>query len=140
MTLRAGEVVLIRIEFHQTVGGKIRPAVALLDTGDDDFVAAPITSHPPRSDFDLSIRQWQQAGLNVPSTIRTHKLTVLSKDEMCAALVISWKKIGLRSPQFSAEPSGSGKKLSHHPRPMNGILVAITVMNWTFASSGRLAI
>jgi hypothetical protein len=25
------------------------------------------------------------------------------------------------------------------PRPMNGILVAITVMNCTFASSGRLA-
>jgi hypothetical protein len=25
------------------------------------------------------------------------------------------------------------------PRPMNGILVAITVMNWTFASSGKLA-
>jgi hypothetical protein len=26
-----------------------------------------------------------------------------------------------------------------YPRPMNGIFVAITVMNWTFASSGRLA-
>src|SRR5207302_3170668 len=26
-----------------------------------------------------------------------------------------------------------------HPRPMNGILVAITVRNWTFVSSGRLA-
>jgi hypothetical protein len=26
-----------------------------------------------------------------------------------------------------------------YPRPMNGIFVAITVMNCTFASSGRLA-
>ena len=26
-----------------------------------------------------------------------------------------------------------------YPRPMKGILVAMTVMNWTFASSGRLA-
>ena len=26
-----------------------------------------------------------------------------------------------------------------HPRPMNGILVAITVMNCTLASSGRFA-
>jgi 2,5-dihydroxypyridine 5,6-dioxygenase len=26
-----------------------------------------------------------------------------------------------------------------HPRPTNGILVAITVTNWTFASSGKLA-
>jgi hypothetical protein len=39
MTLRAGEVVLIRIEFHQTSGGKLRPAVVLLDSGDEDFVA-----------------------------------------------------------------------------------------------------
>ena len=30
-------------------------------------------------------------------------------------------------------------KTSRYPRPMNGILVAITVMNCTFASSGRLA-
>jgi hypothetical protein len=28
---------------------------------------------------------------------------------------------------------------SDQPRPMNGILVAITVRNWTLASSGRLA-
>src|ERR1017187_4073771 len=41
-----GEVVLIRIEFHQTPGGKLRQAVVLLDAGDDDFVAAPITSVP----------------------------------------------------------------------------------------------
>ncbi len=44
MILRFGEVVPIRMEFHQTTGAKVRPAVVLLDTGDDDFVAAPITS------------------------------------------------------------------------------------------------
>jgi hypothetical protein len=42
MTLRPGEVVLIRIDFHQTPGGKLRPALVLLDLEDDDFVAAPI--------------------------------------------------------------------------------------------------
>src|SRR5260370_1011129 len=40
MTLRLGEVVLIRMQFHQATGAKVRPAVVLLDTGDDDFVAA----------------------------------------------------------------------------------------------------
>lgn len=80
MTLRPGEVVLIRIDFHQTPGGKIRPAVVLLDSGDDDFVAAPITSHPRRSAFDVPMRQWREAGLNVASTIRVDKLTVLAKD------------------------------------------------------------
>src|SRR5260370_19218898 len=82
MALRPGEVVLIRIEFHQTSGGKLRPAVVLLDSGDDDFVGAPITSRPRVSDFDVSIHQWREAGLNTASTIRVHKLTVLAKDEI----------------------------------------------------------
>jgi hypothetical protein len=68
MTLRPGEVVLIRIEFHQTPGGKLRQAVALLDAGDDDFVAAPITSRPRTSDFDVSTHQWREVGLNTAST------------------------------------------------------------------------
>jgi len=46
MTLRLGEVVLIRMQFHQAPGSKVRPALVLLDTGDDDFVAAPVTSEP----------------------------------------------------------------------------------------------
>jgi mRNA interferase MazF len=86
MTLRAGEVVLIRIGFHQTPGGKVRPAVVLLDSGDDDFVAAPITSRPRGSDFDVPIYQWREAGLNAASTIRVHKLTVLAKDEIVRRL------------------------------------------------------
>ena len=44
MTLRLGEVVLIRMLFHQAPGSKVRPALVLLDAGDNDFVAAPITS------------------------------------------------------------------------------------------------
>ena len=86
MTLRRGEVVLIGIDFHQTPGGKVRPAVVSLDCGDDDFVAAPITSRPRLSDFDLPIQQWRDAGLNTASTIRVHKLTVLAKDEILRRL------------------------------------------------------
>jgi mRNA interferase MazF len=86
MTLRPGEVVLIRIDFHQVAGGKVRPAVVLLDTGDEDFVAAPITSQHRQTDFDLALGQWREAGLNVPSTIRVHKLTVLAKDEIVRSL------------------------------------------------------
>jgi mRNA interferase MazF len=81
MTFRPGDVVLIRIDFHQTAGGKVRPAVVLLDSGDDDFVAAPITSSHRVSSFDVPILQWREAGLNTASTIRVHKLTVLAKDE-----------------------------------------------------------
>jgi hypothetical protein len=58
----------------------VRPAVVLLDTGDDDFVAAPVTSRPRLSEYDLPVQEWTTAGLNVPSFIRVHKLTVLPKE------------------------------------------------------------
>jgi mRNA-degrading endonuclease toxin of MazEF toxin-antitoxin module len=86
MTLRPGEVVLIRIDFHQMPGGKLRPAVVLLDSADDDFVAAPITSRPRVSNFDVPIQRWRDAGLNTASTIRVHKLTVLVKDDIVRRL------------------------------------------------------
>ena len=86
MTLRPGEIVLIRIDFHQASGGKLRPAAVLLDSGDDDFVAAPVTSRSWVSDFDVPIHQWREAGLNTASTIRVHKLTVLAKDEIVRRL------------------------------------------------------
>jgi len=86
MTLLPGEVVLIRIGFHEASGGKIRPAVVLLDTGDDDFVAAPITSRLRTSDFEVTIQDWRAVGLNMPSTIRVHKLAVLAKNEIIRRL------------------------------------------------------
>ena len=82
MTLKRGDIVLIRMHFHQAAGAKVRPAVIQLDTGDEDFVAAPVTSAPGRSQFDLAIQDWTEAGLNVASTIRIHKLTVLPKQEI----------------------------------------------------------
>ena len=57
----------------------MRPAVVRLDAGDDDFVAAPVTSRPRLSEYDLPVQEWKFAGLNVPSFIRVHKLTVLAK-------------------------------------------------------------
>ena len=82
MTLRIGEIVLIRMRFHQFTGSKVRPAVVLLDTGDDDFVAAPVTSQSRLTNYDFAIDNWQAAGLNVPSTIRIHKLSVLAKADI----------------------------------------------------------
>ena len=77
MTLKLGEIVLVLMQSHQAAGTKMRPAAVLLDTGDDDFVAAPVTSAPSRSELDVALEDWRQA-----STIRVHKLTVLSKPEI----------------------------------------------------------
>lgn len=86
MKLLTAEVVLIRMQFHQAQGSKIRPALVVLDTGDDDFLAAPITSQSRSSEFDFPILNWQAAGLNVPSTVRVHKLAVLAKVDIVRRL------------------------------------------------------
>lgn len=74
------------MRFHQTEGSKVRPALVLLDAGDDDFVAAPITSQLRSSQFDFSLLDWQAAGLNVPSCARVHKLAVLPKPDLVRRL------------------------------------------------------
>lgn len=86
MTFQTGDVVLIRMQFHQSAGSKTRPALVLLDTGDSDFVAAPITSHARSSQFDLALSEWPTAGLNVSSSARLHKLTVLPKSDVVRKL------------------------------------------------------
>lgn len=70
---------MIDVQFLQAQGSKIRPATVVLDSGDDDFVAAPITSRSGVAEFDLVLQDWRIAGLNVPSTVRLHKIAVLSK-------------------------------------------------------------
>lgn len=84
MILRFGEIVLAWMAFHQTQtpGGKTRPAGVPIDSGDADCVLAPVTSHPWQSNFDLPIQDWQGANLNVPSTIRAHKMTVIPKSSI----------------------------------------------------------
>ena len=79
MDLNPGNVLLIEVPFHQTAGVKVRPALVILDTGDDDFVAAPITSRSHNSEYDVRLTAWQAAGLNVPSIVRLHKLAVPAK-------------------------------------------------------------
>ena len=86
MTLPLGEVVLIRMKFHQAAGSRFRPAVVVLDTGDEDFVAAPITSRARHSEYDFPLEDWQGAGLDVASNNRVHKLTVLAKADIISRL------------------------------------------------------
>jgi mRNA interferase MazF len=82
MDLRPGEIVLIEVPFHQGHGSKIRPAAVVLDSGDEDFVAVPITSRVRVAEFDIELAHWQVAGLNVASTARIHKMAVLPKSSI----------------------------------------------------------
>ncbi len=60
-------------------GAKRRPALVLLDAGDEDVLVARVTSAPAVSEFDVRLQGWQNVGLLLPSTVRLHKLATLKK-------------------------------------------------------------
>jgi mRNA-degrading endonuclease toxin of MazEF toxin-antitoxin module len=53
----------------------------------ETMISSPHRSLPSHgTDFDVVLRLWREAGLNVSSTIRVHKLTVLAKDDIVRRL------------------------------------------------------
>jgi mRNA interferase MazF len=76
---QGGEIVLLSFPFADAAGVRRRPALVLVDTGDEDVVVARVTSQPLRGTFDVEIIAWQQAGLLLPSVVRIAKVATLEK-------------------------------------------------------------
>ncbi|MCX7011455.1 MAG: type II toxin-antitoxin system PemK/MazF family toxin [Candidatus Sumerlaeota bacterium] len=74
-----GEIVLLQFPYGDASSGKRRPALVLLDTGDDDFVLARVTTQAYQTEFDVALAGWREAGLLSPSFVRVHKLATLEK-------------------------------------------------------------
>ena len=74
-----GEVLLLSFPFVDAAGSKRRPALALVDTGDEDIIVARITSQIVPTDFDIELVEWQRAGLLRHSYVRVHKVATLEK-------------------------------------------------------------
>lgn len=82
-TYSFGDVILAQFPYVSGAAGKKRPALVLIDTGDDDVVAAIITSKPTRNvPHDVQIKDWQQANLLKPSVVRVHKIYTRQKDKI----------------------------------------------------------
>src|SRR5436190_874834 len=81
-TFNPGLIVLL--EFPNTDGaqGKPRPALVLLDSGDDDLLVARVTSQSQQSSYEVPIVEWKAAGLRLPSTARIHKLATMHKKKV----------------------------------------------------------
>jgi mRNA interferase MazF len=73
------EVILLTFPYTDTASAKQRPALVLLDVGDDDVLVARITSRTPTTHFDVELRDWHQEGLLLPSTVRVHKIATVEK-------------------------------------------------------------
>jgi len=62
--------------------GKVRP-VLVVGAKESIVLVAKITSKPPIKDSgDIAITQWEQAGLNVPSTVRCSQVFEISSGEL----------------------------------------------------------
>jgi len=79
MVFEPGDPILLIFPFTGETGEKQRPAVVLLDTGDDDILVARVTTQRHNSTFDCVIQDWSAAGLLAPSTARLHKLATVEK-------------------------------------------------------------
>ncbi|MFL5806737.1 MAG: type II toxin-antitoxin system PemK/MazF family toxin [Roseiflexaceae bacterium] len=75
----AGEILLLSFPFTDATGAKRRPALILLDLGDDDIVVARVTSQLTQTNYDIELIDWQREGLLFPSVVRIHKLATLEK-------------------------------------------------------------
>lgn len=77
---KPGEILLLKFPFSDASDVKRRPALVLIDVGDNDVVVARVTTHHTRSSFDVEIKNWQEAGLKAASVIRLDKLATLEKN------------------------------------------------------------
>ena len=74
-----GDIVLV--VFIQADGDKkLRPALVIVDIGDNDVVLAPITTSKRNSLGDYKIKDWQGAGLLLESWVRLSKVASLRKE------------------------------------------------------------
>jgi mRNA interferase MazF len=77
-----GDVVLIQFPFSGLAGQKDRPAIVMsVDIYHhrwDELLVVAITSKPPRTmrPTDCPVQDWQAAGLQQPSWVRSHLATV----------------------------------------------------------------
>jgi mRNA interferase MazF len=75
-----GDVLLISFPLSDLSDIKRRPALVVLDTGDEDVLVARVTSQEPRSAYDVELHDWRDAGLLLPSIVRLDKLATLKKN------------------------------------------------------------
>ncbi len=77
-SVRFPEIYLSDFPFTSGTSAKRRPCLVLFDLGADVLISR-ITSVPHAEAYDLPIRDWQNAGLLKPSTIRLARLVTIER-------------------------------------------------------------
>ena len=78
MPLMFGEVFICQFPFTSGTGSKIRPALVLFDL-QQDAVICRVTSVSRNGTLDVTLNDWQAAGLLKPSVARLDRLVTAEK-------------------------------------------------------------
>lgn len=84
-TLRAGDIWVAEITFTDGSASKKRP-VLILWLDDNDAVVCAVTSAASRTQTDVVLRDWQPAGLRLPSVVRLSRLDCIEQSLLLARL------------------------------------------------------
>ena len=78
--MKKGDVVLIKFPFTDLSGSKLRPALVLIETGNDVLVAFITSVLSEKFTGDVSLVKSVENGLKKDSVLRLSKLATLSKE------------------------------------------------------------
>ena len=75
---------IVFIEFYQFASGdkKKRPAMVILDIGDNDVVVCPVTTRKWSGAGDYFLEDWKKSGLKKESWARLAKVSCLEKSDI----------------------------------------------------------
>lgn len=73
-----GEILLCEFPLTSGAPGKVRPALVLFDLGPDVLIAR-VTSVPRSGPLDVSLQEWQAAGLLRPSVVCLDRLVTAER-------------------------------------------------------------
>jgi mRNA interferase MazF len=79
---RFGDVVLVDFPFSDRNSEKRRPGLVLAQDPHGDLLVARITSKNPEIPTDITLRDWEAAGLNIPSNVRLLKLATIHQSHV----------------------------------------------------------
>ena len=72
-----GDFVLVAFPFSGGSQVKLRPAMVVLDTSDEDVLLARVTTQLHSTPCDVALNEWQASGLPAVPVVRLHKLATI---------------------------------------------------------------
>lgn len=73
--LKVGDIIIAYVPYEEGQGGKYRPVLIFILTGDEEgFIGLKITSKP-RNKNRIKIEKWKEAGLSMPSYVQCDNYT-----------------------------------------------------------------